>query len=144
MCRPTVTIALCEIDAGAVDRIRFRQRLLKLQRDDVEEDDEQRRTMSPMVRSGWQDGRTFRQELRDYANAIAAEGACPYRKPKTADRARESVDTWIHERHLQVDLVRLDRTVAAAGCVGSRNPCSPTSAQCAAARILEASGPQQH
>ena len=33
-------IALCEIAAGAVDRIRFRQRLLKLQRDDVEEDHE--------------------------------------------------------------------------------------------------------
>jgi hypothetical protein len=31
-----------------------------------------RRTMSPMVRS---DGRTFRQELRGYADAIAAEGA---------------------------------------------------------------------
>jgi hypothetical protein len=33
-------IARREIAAGAVDRIRLRQRLIKLQRDDVEEDDE--------------------------------------------------------------------------------------------------------
>jgi hypothetical protein len=42
-CRPTVTSprhALREIAAGAVDRIRLRQRLLKLQSDDVEEDHE--------------------------------------------------------------------------------------------------------
>jgi hypothetical protein len=31
-----------------------------------------RRTMSPMVRSGW---RIFRQKLRGYADTIAAEGA---------------------------------------------------------------------
>jgi len=33
-------IARREIAAGTVDRIRLRQRLIKLQRDDVEEDDE--------------------------------------------------------------------------------------------------------
>ena len=49
-------------------------------------------------------------------------GRCPYRKPKTADDARESVDSLIDGRSLQVDLVRLDRTVPAAGCVGSRDP----------------------
>ena len=40
--------------------------------------------------------------------------------------------------------MRLDRAVPVAGCVGSRNPCSSTSAQRPAAQIPEASGPQQH
>jgi hypothetical protein len=38
--------------------------------------------------------------------------------------ARESVDSSMDERSLQADLVRLDRAVPIAGCVGSRNPCS--------------------
>jgi hypothetical protein len=42
--------------------------------------------------------------------------------------ARESVDSSIDERSLQVDLVRLDRAVPVAGCVGSRNPYPPTPA----------------
>jgi hypothetical protein len=41
---------------------------------------------------------------------------------------------------LQVDLVRLDRTVPAAGCVGSRDTCPSTSTQRAAAQIPEAIG----
>src|SRR6266403_5509696 len=44
------------------------------------------------------------------------------------------------ERPLQIDLVRLDRTVLAAGCVASRDPCPSTSTQRAAAQILEAIG----
>src|SRR6266436_9011986 len=44
------------------------------------------------------------------------------------------------ERPLQIDLVRLDRTVLAAGCVASRDPCSSTSTQRAAAQIPEAIG----
>ena len=39
------------------------------------------------------------------------------------------------ERCLQVDLVRLDRTVSVAGCVGSRDPCPSTPTQRAAAPI---------
>jgi hypothetical protein len=49
----------------------------------------------------------------------ASSHACPYRKRKTADDARESVDSLIDGRSLQVDLVRLDRTVPVAGCVAS-------------------------
>jgi hypothetical protein len=45
--------------------------------------------------------------------------ACPYRKPKQLTEARESVDSSIDERSLQADLVRLDRAVPAARCVGS-------------------------
>ncbi len=44
------------------------------------------------------------------------------------------------ERSLQVDLVRLDRTVPAAGCVASREPCPSTSTQRAAAQIPKAVG----
>jgi len=44
------------------------------------------------------------------------------------------------ERSLQVDLVRLDRTVPAAGCVASREPCPSTSTQRAAAQIPTAVG----
>src|SRR5437016_12554590 len=45
---------------------------------------------------------------------------CPYRKPKQLTDARESVDSPIDERSLQIDLVRSDRAVPAAGRVGSR------------------------
>src|SRR5262249_55723571 len=48
-----------------------------------------------------------------------------------------------HERSLQFDLVRLDRTVSAAGCVGSRDPRPSTPTQRAAAQIPEAIGLQQ-
>jgi hypothetical protein len=47
------------------------------------------------------------------------------------------------ERSLQVDLVRLDRTVPVEGCVGSRDPCPSTPTQCAAAQIPEAIGVRQ-
>ena len=46
-------------------------------------------------------------------------------------------------RSLQVDLVRLDRTVPAAGCVGSRGPCPATPTKRAAAQISEAIGVRQ-
>src|SRR5258708_10707861 len=52
----------------------------------------------------------------------------------TANRSILAAD----ERPLQVDLVRLDRTVPAAGCVGSREPCPSTSTQRAAAQIPKA------
>jgi hypothetical protein len=44
------------------------------------------------------------------------------------------------ERSLQIDLVRLDRTVPVAGCVGSRDPCPSTPTQRAAAQIPHAIG----
>src|SRR5262249_53840758 len=71
---------------------------------------------------------------------------CPYRKPKPKQLtdARESIDSPIDERSLQIDLVRLDRGVPAAGRAGSRNPCSSTPAQYPAAQMPETSGPQQH
>src|SRR5262249_5442331 len=56
----------------------------------------------------------------------------------------ESVDSPMDERFLQIDLVRLDRAVPVASCVGSRNPCPSASAQRAAAQIPEASSAQQH
>jgi hypothetical protein len=67
-------IAPREIAAGAVDRIRLWQRRPKLQRDDVEKGYEP-------------DGQIgiagLRQELRDYADAIAAEVP-----PRTASLGR--------------------------------------------------------
>src|ERR1700720_847901 len=75
---------------------------------------------------------------------IAQRDGCPYRKLKTADRERESADTRSDERSLQVDLVRLDRTVPVAGYVGSRDPCPSTPTQRAAAQIPEAIGVRQY
>src|SRR3981081_3225293 len=68
----------------------------------------------------------------------------PTANPKQLTDARESVDSSIDERSLQVDLVRLDRAVPLAGCVGNRKPCASASAQRPAAQISESSGPQQH
>jgi FtsZ-interacting cell division protein YlmF len=58
------------------------------------------------------------QQLRSIKKSIDSDHGI-YRKPKTADDARESVDSLIDGRSLQVDLVRLDRTVPVAGCVAS-------------------------
>ena len=102
-------------------------------------------------RSPWQNGYaerligSIRRECTDHLivfNAehlrrILAKYACPYRKLKQLTGARESVDSPIDERSLQIDLVRLDRTVPVAGCVGSRDPCSSTPTQRAAAQIPE-------
>src|ERR1700730_9649025 len=62
--------------------------------------------------------------------------ANPKRLTATANRLILAPD----ERSLQVDLVRLDRTVPAAGCVGRRGPCPSTSTQRAAAQIPKAVG----
>jgi hypothetical protein len=64
----------------------------------------------------------------------------PTANPKQLTDARESVDSPIDEQSLQIDLVRLDRAVPAAGCVGSRNPRSSTPAQYPAAQIPETTG----
>src|SRR6195256_5377803 len=68
----------------------------------------------------------------------------PTANQKQLTDPRESVYSSIDERSLQVDLVRLDRAVPAARCVGSRSPCASAPAQCPAAEIAEASDPQQH
>src|SRR5262245_61909724 len=73
-----------------------------------------------------------------------AKCRCPYRKPKAADWRRESVDSSLDERSRQIDLVRLDRAISVARCVGSRNPRAPASAQRPAAQLPQASDPQQH
>src|SRR5262245_37756803 len=78
----------------------------------------------------------------DLAEQVLA--AVPTANPKQLTVARESVDSPIDERFLQIDLVRLDRAVPVASCVGSRNPCPSASAQRAAAQIPEASSAQQH
>src|SRR5438128_3664952 len=84
--------------------------------------------------------------IDDIPSDLAASSRCPYRKPKPKQLtdARESVDSPIDERSLQIDLVRLDRAVPAAGRAGSRNPCSSTPATYPAAQMPETSGPQQH
>ena len=64
--------------------------------------------------------------------------------PKQPTDIRELVDSPIDERSLPIDLVRPDRAVLVAGCVGSRTPCASASAQRAAAQIPEASTAQQH
>jgi hypothetical protein len=77
-------------------------------------------------------------------NQVRFDRRCPYRKSKQLTDARESVDSPIDERSLQIDLVRPDRAVPTAGRIASRKPCPSPSAQRVAAQILEASGPQQH
>ena len=72
------------------------------------------------------------------------ERRVPTANPKQLTDIRESVDSSIDERSLQVDLVCIDPAVPVAGCVGSRNPCASPPAQRTAAQIREASGPQQH
>jgi hypothetical protein len=47
----------------------------------------------------------IKARCRCFGDGICAH-TCPYRKPKTADRDRESADTRSDERSLQVDLVR--------------------------------------
>src|SRR6266446_6209564 len=72
------------------------------------------------------------------------QSGVPTANPKQLTDARESVDSPIDERSLQIDLVRLDRAVPATGRVRSRKPCPSASAQRAAAQSPEASRPQQH
>jgi len=65
--------------------------------------------------------------------------ANPRRLTATANRLILAPD----ERSLQVDLVRLDRTVPVPGCIGSRDPCPSTPTQRAAAQLPEAIGLRQ-
>src|SRR5262249_38065778 len=66
--------------------------------------------------------------------------ANPKRLTATANRLIFAPD----ERALQVDLVRADRIVPVAGCVGSRGPGPSTPTQRAAAQIPEAIGVRQY
>src|SRR5438270_5570424 len=63
--------------------------------------------------------------------AITVSTANPKRLTATANRPILDPD----ERSLQIDLVRLDRTIPAARCLGSRDPSPSTPTQCAAAQI---------
>src|SRR6266446_5578749 len=76
--------------------------------------------------------------LRHQLN-VAVRTANPQRLTATANRLILAPG----ERSLQIDLVRLDRTVPVAGCVGSRDPCPSTPTQRAAAQIPEAIGIRQ-
>src|SRR5258706_13625948 len=67
-------------------------------------------------------------------------GPVPTAKSKRLTATANRLILAADERPLQIDLVRLDRTVLAAGCVASRDPCPSTSTQRAAAQIPEAIG----
>ena len=60
--------------------------------------------------------------------------AIPTANPKRLTQAHESAVSSLDKRSLHVDLVRLDRTVPAAGCFASRNPGTPSSAERLAAQ----------
>ena len=89
-------------------------------------------------------GDFFRGDFLPPHHATASNRPVPTANPKQLTDARESVDSPIDERSLQIDLVRLDRAVPATGRVRSRKPCPSASAQRAAAQIPEARSAQQH
>src|SRR5262249_38625583 len=68
----------------------------------------------------------------------------PTANPKPLTATANRLILAADERSLQVDLVRLDRTVQVAGCVGSRDPGPSTPTQRAAAQIPEAIGVRQY
>ena len=68
----------------------------------------------------------------------------PTANPKQLTDIRESVDSAIDERSLPIDLVRVDRAIPVAGCVGSRNPRTSASTERSATQIPEASDPREH
>src|SRR4051812_22745893 len=78
-------------------------------------------------------------------------GGCHFRRCETVptanlNRLTATANRLIlapDERSLQVDLVRLDRTVPVAGCLGSRDPCPLIPAQRVEAQISESIGLQQ-
>src|SRR5438128_1063765 len=85
-----------------------------------------------------------RQVLEVLANQIEQiETAVPTANPKRLTATANRLILAPDERSLQIDLVRLDRTVPVADCVGSRDPCPSTPTQRAAAQIPEAIGLQQ-
>jgi hypothetical protein len=82
----------------------------------------------------------FVDQVRNVGGGLMESRVVPTANSKrltaTANRSILAAD----ERPLQVDLVRLDRTVPAAGCVGSREPYPSTSTQRVAAQIPKAVG----
>src|SRR5262249_46877165 len=72
--------------------------------------------------------------------ALATPSRVPTANPKPLTATANRLILAADERSLQVDLVRLDRTVQVAGCVGSRDPGPSTPTQRAAAQIPEAIG----
>src|SRR5262249_38362538 len=73
-----------------------------------------------------------------------AKERVPTANPKPLTATANRLILAANERSLQVDLVRLDRTVQVAGCVGSRDPGPSTPTQRAAAQIPEAIGVRQY
>src|SRR5438477_10596823 len=76
-------------------------------------------------------------------NGRLSRDRCPYRKPKTVTASANRLIHAPDERSLQIDLVRFDRTVPIAGCIGSRDPRPSTPTQRVAAQIPEAIGVRQ-
>src|SRR5437879_3642439 len=71
---------------------------------------------------------------------ILARGVVPTANLKRLTASANRLILAPDERSLQVDLVRLDRNIPAAGFVASREPCPSTSTQRAAAQIPKAVG----
>src|SRR5262249_38280338 len=76
--------------------------------------------------------------------ATGREKFMPTANPKPLTATANRLILAADERSLQVDLVRLDRTVQVAGCAGSRDPGPSTPTQRAAAQIPEAVGVWQY
>src|SRR5262244_876679 len=68
----------------------------------------------------------------------------PIANPKPLTATANRLILAADERSLQVDLVRLDRTVQVADCAGSRDPGPSTPTQRAAAQIPEAIGVREY
>src|SRR5262245_44263390 len=98
---------------------------------------------APRFAKGALSSRSFnlpRSVMWDVHGRVAVPTANPKPLTATANRLILAAD----EGSLQVDLVRLDRTVQVAGCAGSRDPGPSTPTQRAAAQIPEAVGVRQY
>jgi hypothetical protein len=90
------------------------------------------------------------KEFSPYGLPLAADGrpvagaVVPTANPKRLTATTNRLILAPDERSLQVDLVRPNRTVPVAGCVGSRDPGPSTPTQRATAQISEAIGVRQY
>jgi hypothetical protein len=75
-----------------------------------------------------------------YDMANATRGVVPTANLKRLTASANRLILAPDERYLQVDLVRLNRNVPAAGRVASREPCPSTSTQRAPAQLSKAIG----
>src|SRR5262249_2898520 len=108
-----------------------------------------------LTRNGRLEKRTSRARLdmsvsaqADIANTLGGpaerEAGVPTANPNPLTPIANRLILAPDERSLRIDLVRLDRTVQVAGCVGSRDPGRSTPTQRAAAQIPEAIGVRQY